>query len=246
MRLITIPISHYCERARWALEHCRIPFVEEQHLQVFSGRRTKALGARRFVPVLVGDGLLLKDSADILDWADRGAAADRKLYPTDPEARAEVSAFESPLAAVFGVEARRIAYDTLLPHPSLLLKYNAGQAPLHERFLVRLGFPWMAHKIRDHLHIHPEEVATAHRLLDDAFDRVARQLDGRRYLFGDTFTAADLTFSALAAILIWPPEYGVPVPTLDEMPDAVRAPVLRWRAHPAGQHALRMFAEHRR
>jgi hypothetical protein len=25
LRLITIPISHYCEKARWALERVRIP-----------------------------------------------------------------------------------------------------------------------------------------------------------------------------------------------------------------------------
>ena len=33
-RLITIPISHYCEKARWALEWSQIPYVEEKHLQV--------------------------------------------------------------------------------------------------------------------------------------------------------------------------------------------------------------------
>jgi len=35
MRLITIPMSHYCEKARWALSHAGVDFVEEAHLQVF-------------------------------------------------------------------------------------------------------------------------------------------------------------------------------------------------------------------
>ena len=34
VRLITIPISHYCERARWALQRAGVDFIEEQHLQM--------------------------------------------------------------------------------------------------------------------------------------------------------------------------------------------------------------------
>jgi glutathione S-transferase len=246
MRLITIPLSHYCERARWALDRAGVAYVEEQHLQVFSGRRTKALGARRFVPALIGDGLLLKDSADILRYADEHAPPDRRVYPEDPVLRTEILAFEKPLAESFGVEARRLAYDALLPFPSLLLKYNAGKAPLHERAIVRLGFRWMERKIRDHLSIRPPTVATARDAVARALDTVAERLAGRTYLFGDAFSAADLTFAALGAILVWPAGYGTPVPGLDELPDAVRADVQAWRAHPAGRHILRMYELHRR
>ena len=30
--LVTIPISHYCEKARWALERAGVPYVERPHL----------------------------------------------------------------------------------------------------------------------------------------------------------------------------------------------------------------------
>ena len=33
--LITIPISHYCEKARWALDRARQPYVEVRHLPLF-------------------------------------------------------------------------------------------------------------------------------------------------------------------------------------------------------------------
>ena len=32
-RLVTIPISHYCEKARWALERAGIGYREEPHVQ---------------------------------------------------------------------------------------------------------------------------------------------------------------------------------------------------------------------
>ena len=40
LRLITIPISHFCEKARWALELAGLPYREEPHLQVIHSVHT--------------------------------------------------------------------------------------------------------------------------------------------------------------------------------------------------------------
>jgi glutathione S-transferase len=78
-------------------------------------------------------------------------------------------------------------------------------------------------------------------------DHVARLLeDGRPYLCGERFTAADLTFAALSASLVVPPQYGVPLPQPELMAPATAALVRRAREHPAGQFALELFARHRR
>lgn len=76
-----------------------------------------------------------------------------------------------------------------------------------------------------------------------AFDVIGERLgDGRPYLFGDRFTAADLTFAALAA----PAVYTVPLPEPPDLAPHTAALVERFRGHPAGQFALRMFREERR
>jgi len=46
-RLITIPFSHYCEKARWALELCGIAYEEDGHLPVFHYAATLRAGAKR-------------------------------------------------------------------------------------------------------------------------------------------------------------------------------------------------------
>jgi hypothetical protein len=61
-----------------------------------------------------------------------------------------------------------------------------------------------------------------------------------------TCAASDLTFSALAAAVLMPPQYGVPLPQPDELPPAMGAVVRELREHPAGRQALRMFREERR
>jgi glutathione S-transferase len=71
--------------------------------------------------------------------------------------------------------------------------------------------------------------------------------DGRRYLVGDRFSAADLTFAALAGPMVVPAEYTVALPQPGHaMPHELLRIVERAREHPAGRHALRMFREHRR
>jgi glutathione S-transferase len=51
LRLLTIPISHYCEKARWALDRLGLPYVEERHLQVFHYLRSYPLSGGPNVPV---------------------------------------------------------------------------------------------------------------------------------------------------------------------------------------------------
>jgi glutathione S-transferase len=70
-----------------------------------------------------------------------------------------------------------------------------------------------------------------------------RLSDDRPYLCGDRFTAADLTFAALAASVLMPPSTGA-LP----QPEGCR---WQWRrscgsfARTAGAHALAMFRDER-
>ena len=78
------------------------------------------------------------------------------------------------------------------------------------------------------------------------FQQVDRQLsDGRRFLVGDRFSAADLTFASLAAPALYPPGYRAVHPPLEAMSAATRAEVERLRDTAAGRFALRLFAEER-
>ena len=53
--LITIPLSHYCEKARWALDRVALPYREEPHAPLFHRLATKR-NERGTVPVLVHGG----------------------------------------------------------------------------------------------------------------------------------------------------------------------------------------------
>ena len=244
--LITIPISHFCEKARWALDRACVPYSERSHLQVFHRFAARRAGGGNTVPVFVSAGRVLRESADIVAFADAHAPADRRLYPRDASEAAEVRALERDFDERLGPEGRLWMYHQLRDRRDLAIEYGCTGVPGWERRLLPLLFPLMIKTINRILGITPDTVRRAEAEVRATFDAVGERLgDGRRYLCGDEFTAADLTFSALAAAVLVPPGYGVPLPQPDVLPAPAAELVRALRAHPAGAHALAMFRDER-
>ena len=246
-RLVTIPISHFCEKARWALDRAGIDYEERAHLQVLHAVASRRAGGGGTVPVLVCDGTVLRESADILAWANERMPDDRRIYPDDAAAAAEIRELERDFDERLGPAGRLWMYDHMRGERALVRRYAPTGVPGWQRLGLPIAYRPVAKIIDRTFDITPERAVEAIGHVRDTFDAVAGRLaDGRRHLAGDRFTAADLTFAALAAPVTVPPEYGVPLPQPDELPAAMAEVVRELRAHPAGQHALRMFREERR
>jgi glutathione S-transferase len=245
-RLITIPISHYCEKARWALDRAGLPYVEERHLQLVHRVAVARVGGRR-TPVLVCEEGILTESGSIVGYAARHMPPERAIEPADPVLRTEAMALERRLDVELGPHARRWSYFQLRDQRDLALAYNVTGVPAWERALARPTFPLMMRAIERFLDITPETAEASMRRVRSVFDAIAERLaDGRSHLVGDRFSRADLTFAALAAAVLLPPEFGTPLPPPEELPPAMAAGVRELRAHPAGAFALHLFATERR
>jgi glutathione S-transferase len=245
VRLITIPMSHYCEKARWGLSHAGVAYTEEAHLQVFHYRAIRRYTDTGMVPVLVAGQEAVADSTAILQFLDRGLPEDRRLYPES--LRAQVEALETQFDERLGIETRRWVYERWMGLPTRIVLRTAAQGtPGWQRALAPILFPVMRAYLRRHLSISRANVDAGLPTIVASFDDVATRLqDGRPYLLGDRFTAADLAFACMAAPILLPPEYGIRLPTLEESPSEARAEIERFQKHPAGQFALRLFRERR-
>jgi glutathione S-transferase len=245
--LITIPISHYCEKARWALDWAGVAYQERAHLQVLHWIPVTRAGGKKTAPVLVWADRVLTDSADIVEEASTRAAPDRSLFPGDPTEAAEIRALQSDFDTTLGPEGRRWMYNALRGNRDIAVAYGCTGVPPWQRRALPFAYPVAARIIDRYLDVTPATAARSEVEVREVFDSVAERLgDGRRYLCGERFSAADLTFASLAAPMLMPPEYGVPLPQPDELPAAMAATVRELRAHPAGAFALRMFREERR
>jgi glutathione S-transferase len=245
-RLVTIPISHFCEKARWALDRAGVDYVEQRHLQVIHVVAARRAGGGRTVPVLVlGDGRVLPESSDILRWADTQVPAERRLYPDGPLGD-EAAAFEHRLDEGFGPDGRLWMYHQTLPVVKQMGPWALAGVPRWERAAFRVGGRAMDRTIRRVLGVDGPAAAAALTRVDAVFDEIAERLsDGRPYLLGARFTTADLAFAALAAPAVLPARYGSPLPSPEATPEPYASEVRRLRAHPAGVFAERMYAQER-
>jgi len=240
--LITIPFSHYCEKARWALDRCDIAFRERGHLPLFSYLATYRAARTKTVPILIAGETTLADSTDIVAWCD--ATRPGELLPAEPALRGEVLELEDDFVRQLGPATRRWGYAQLIEDPRVI-PYLVSRVPRWQALGLRAARPVAIRFLKRGLNITPDGVARSLAKIEDAFARVGAVLrDGRRYLAGDRFTAADLTFAALAAPVLLPPELDVGLPPR-EMFGAATAQIDAWRATAAGAFALRMFAEER-
>jgi len=240
-KLITIPFSHYCEKARWALDRVGVAYEEHGHLPLFHYFESWRAGRNRTVPVLVDGKTIVKDSTDIIAWAD--AKRPGSLIPV--AGAQELLAIEDDLDNHFGPHSRRWGYFYLLPNRATNRHITVG-VPRWEKSLLGIVRPLAVRFLKRGLNINAEGVERSRKKIDDTFDRVEQIIgDGRRYFAGDRFTVADLTFAALAAPIVLPPNHPVQTFGLELFGDEARAQVERWRDRPAGQFALRLYADDR-
>jgi len=252
-RLISLTFSHYNEKARWALDICGIPYVEEKYMPAFSSlavmRATRFAGGsndkvstKYSTPLLIlADGTHLHDSTEICRWAATQAGLD--LYPDN-----EVTELERHFHDRVGPNTRRVAYGVAFDDPQLLFRIAESNVSRRQARVFRALFPLVLRRVRGGLGVEPERIEKSQGHIRNEFDATAERLGDREYLVGDTFTAADLTWACMVvpAILVSPEEgFGATLPTIDEVPEEAAELVRELRAHPAGQHALRMFREHR-
>jgi glutathione S-transferase len=240
--LITIPISHYCEKVRWALDHLGLAYLERPHMPPFHRSATKKHGGGA-VPVLVTDSGPMPESAAILRFLDQRHPG--KLYPLDPTIRPEASRLECLFDDSLGVQTRKWGYSYILTPELVRAPWTHG-VPFWERWLFPLIFSKLESRVRTMMAITPTSAAESYSEIMRVFAEVERTLaDGRPYLLGDQVSAVDMTFAALAAPILMPPNHHVPPTPIAALPQQMARDVAAARATIAGQFGLRLYRDNR-
>src|SRR5215467_2555062 len=99
-----IPLSHYSEKTRWALDFKRIPHRRRVLAADYLIRAWRATG-RGTLPILFLDGRAIGDSTQIIA-ALEARNPERSLYPGDAAARERALALEDDLDERLGPALR--------------------------------------------------------------------------------------------------------------------------------------------
>src|SRR5207237_6707565 len=102
-----LKVSHYNEKARWALDHKRVPHVRRAAVPGLHRDTARGLSGGSTFPVLVLDGEAISDSTRIIAALEE-RYPEPPLYSAEPEARRRALALEDHFDEELGLYTRRL------------------------------------------------------------------------------------------------------------------------------------------
>jgi glutathione S-transferase len=233
-----IDVSHYSEKARWALE---LKSVEHERRAPLPGMHIAVAlwltrGRAYTLPVLHLDGRAVGGSGAIIDALEQ-RYPEPALYPSDQRERAHALQLQDWFDREAGPFTRRLAFYEVGRDREALEEMSAQVAPRLARRLGRLTVPYSraftavrygAGSARGAEHARARVTA--------AFDHLEAQLGEEEYLVGGRFTVADLTAAALLFPVVLPPQAPLQATSLPE-------PYERFRATLAERRGFRWVQE---
>lgn len=238
-----LEISHYNEKARWALDHKGIAHVRRSALPALHQVQALVLtrGRHRRLPILELDGRRIPDSTAIIAALEE-YRPDPPLYPADPGDRARALALEDFFDEELAPAVRAFGFAETLPDLDAAAAAVVPGAGRLRRGVVRAGLPVLRPLMRRDYGAQPGAAAVARARIVAAMDRLEAELDGRDHLVGDAFTVADLSAAALFTPILAPPGRQY-------MPPLGAPAVLELRAElegrPGGAWVADTYARHR-
>ncbi|WP_258546033.1 glutathione S-transferase family protein [Marinobacter pelagius] len=243
VRLYQFAISHYSEKARWALDYKGIRY---QPVSLLPGQHVKTIraltGKASSVPVLDHDGEIIQGSSAIIDYLDE-TFPEHPLTPSDPAIRQQALAWEQRLDDEAGPAVRCWAYHYLLQRPKLAVPMLASGTPFYNRILLSLAFSRVDEIMRDWMKINQKTADASQLVLETLLTELADTYQRQPYLAGDHFSRADLAAGALFAPLFQPPQYPVPWPKRQRLLPDMRNTLDKWQEQI--EPLARLYREHR-
>ena len=210
--LYVFAISHYCEKARWALDYLGVDY-ELSFMAPWEHRKlaSRISGSPSSVPFLVSNGKLISGSAEIIDWAEDQADDQAMRLTPDPGLLKTGREIERRIDATAGVHVRRYYYsEALVETPQSVRDVFVRDLALRKRLFMYLAWSKVQKIMIRLMDLGFEQGQESRRIVGQELDWIDEMLsDGRTFLVGDRLSRVDVSTAAILAPLALPDEHAV-------------------------------------
>jgi len=236
-------ISHYCEKARWALDLCGIDYQVNLLSPLAHAKTAKTIGAdRSALPILQTASEVIQGSADILYWANNKATEKHKprLHMTP-----ESIEIEKRLDDVLGIHVRRWFYsESLLDCPQTVKPVFAEGANIIGRMMLNLAWPKVVDAMIKRMDLGFEQEQESKVIVEAELDWLDSLVSANGdFLFGEELSNADIAAASLIAPIVNPANH--PASETLVLPPRVSDTAEKWRSRPFAKWVSKMYQENR-
>lgn len=240
--LYQFPISHYCEKTRWHLDHKGLAYQVDNLFPGLHRLTTRRIAGLDTLPVLRDTDKVLGDSTRIALYLEEHYPQ-RPLLPADAAQRAKVLELEERFDRL-GIHVRRWLYGQLQQWDSVMHAMLHVYRPLFG--LRDLSKPLLIGTLKRLYGVTPTRVAKSQSEMLACLELIEALIgnDPDRYLVGDCLTLADISAAALLAPLFAPP--GTPWAGVSGYDDSTAEFIASLHQRPAGKWVMQRYSEDRK
>lgn len=237
--LYVFSISHYCEKAKWALDICNIEYELKVLIPPTYAKATQHLDtAKPSVPILqTPAGEVIQGSPGIVVWAN---SQNEKFLVSD-----ESNHIERRLDAALGLHIRRWFYsESLIDCPKIVKPCFTFGAHFLDKILMMFAWSKVVPVMIQRMDLGPAQELESKAIVERELAWLEEKLaDGRKYLVDGQFSNADIAAASLLA-----PAFSIkehPLNSVFTLPTRISATCESWSGRPIEQWLKRIYKEHR-
>lgn len=241
--LYQFPLSHYCEKARWLLDHKELDYVAKNLIPGLHRPLVRFKTSKNTLPMLRDGKTWIANSTEIALYLD-GMYPEQPYLRREPEFRTQALELDE-IARQIGFHVRRWMYLYLIDEPETMEIMLGEKGFL--RLTERLSKPILKKGVIRTYGIYPKKAAASKEKLDVLINAVEQKLiaNGGRYLVSDRLGLADIAVCALAAPLLGPQGTPWQVDHSSQLPEPLRSYREELLDRPFGQYLMRIYQTER-
>ena len=242
--LYQFPLSHYCEKARWLLDHKELDYVAHNLIPGFHRAFAQLKTGQNLLPILKDGNNWVAESTKIALYLD-DTYPEHSLLRRDEQQRIQALQIDA-LSDELGVHVRRWSLAHTLEHGDHALEIMLGEQGYLRQF-EKISKPILKTLVKKGYKLDAEQIAQSKQRIDELVQVLNQRLieNQARYMVGDRLGLADIAVCSMLAPLLevkgtpWERE------TLDDASVELQDCQQRLLDLPLGQYVLRIYQTER-